>query len=74
MNALDRIYQRRLSLARRKAENTVMSITPSPAAVSDAATAVAWQQSKLISKRQEEAVQALKFHGMSWSMLEIGQP
>jgi hypothetical protein len=31
-----------------KAENTVMSITPSPAAVSDAATAVAWQQSKLI--------------------------
>jgi hypothetical protein len=25
-------------------------------------------------KRQAEAVQALKFHGMSWSMLEIGQP
>jgi hypothetical protein len=25
-------------------------------------------------KRQADAVQALKFHGMSWSMLEIGQP
>ena len=25
-------------------------------------------------KRRAEAVQALKFHGMSWLMLEIGQP
>ena len=25
-------------------------------------------------KRQADAVQALKFHGMSWSICEIGQP
>lgn len=25
-------------------------------------------------RHRAEVVQALKFHGMSWSMLEIGQP
>ena len=29
---------------------------------------------KIHRKRQADAVQALKFHGMSWLMLEIGQP
>lgn len=28
----------------------------------------------LQGKRQADAVQALKFHGMSWSICEIGQP
>jgi len=28
----------------------------------------------ILGKRQADAVQALKFHGMSWSICEIGQP
>lgn len=32
------------------------------------------RDSSIFAIGRAEAVQALKFHGMSWSMLEIGQP